>query len=213
MVPPNGPHSAYDRGYSPLRLVSCSELKMGRLRVGSKSNVGKKRHPIPFLACADHLCECPSIMPRAKRVTLGGYVCYVLHRANGRLKIFKKDGDLSAFEKILAEGTERFDMRICDYCIISEPLASPSLAPTGPEKMAFYIKRGSPLGEPLLAQETARRMGLESTMRDQEAAPKKAQDALNPLNALPAHHLWPSRGAMYGLTIFSSPPPATPARE
>ena len=58
-------------------------------------------------------------MPRAKRVTLGGYVYHVLNRANGRLEIFKKDGDFTAFEKILAEGQERFDMRICGYCIMS----------------------------------------------------------------------------------------------
>ena len=58
-------------------------------------------------------------MPRAKRVTLGGYVYHVLNRANGRLKIFKTDGDFAAFEKILAEGIERFDMRICGYCIMS----------------------------------------------------------------------------------------------
>ena len=58
-------------------------------------------------------------MPRPNRITLGGYVYHVLNRANGRLKIFKKAGDFLAFEQILAEGIERFTMRICGYCIMS----------------------------------------------------------------------------------------------
>jgi putative transposase len=45
-------------------------------------------------------------------------VYHVLNRANGRLRIFKKNGDFEAFEKILAEGLERVDMRICGYCIM-----------------------------------------------------------------------------------------------
>jgi hypothetical protein len=57
-------------------------------------------------------------MPRNKRITLGGYVYHALNRANGRLRIFRKDSDFLAFEQILAEGIERFDMRICGYCII-----------------------------------------------------------------------------------------------
>ena len=36
-------------------------------------------------------------MPRRKRITLRGYVYHVLNRANGRLKIFKKQGDFEAF--------------------------------------------------------------------------------------------------------------------
>ena len=58
-------------------------------------------------------------MGRAKRITLGGYAYHVLNRANGRLRIFRKDGDFAAFEAILAEGLERVDMRICGYCIMS----------------------------------------------------------------------------------------------
>lgn len=58
-------------------------------------------------------------MPRAKRITLGGYTYHVLNRANGRLRIFRKDADFLAFEQILAEGIERFGMRVCGYCIMS----------------------------------------------------------------------------------------------
>jgi len=58
-------------------------------------------------------------MPRRKRMALGGYVYHVLNRANGRLRIFRKQGDFLAFEKILGAGVERFGMRICGYCIMS----------------------------------------------------------------------------------------------
>jgi len=43
----------------------------------------------------------------------------VLNRANGRLRMFRKRGDFLGFEKILAEGFERFAMRFCGYCIMS----------------------------------------------------------------------------------------------
>ena len=57
-------------------------------------------------------------MPRAQRIALGGYVYHVLNRANGRLRIFRKDSDFVAFEKILADGTALFSMRLCGYCIM-----------------------------------------------------------------------------------------------
>jgi putative transposase len=57
-------------------------------------------------------------MPRSLRQTEGDIVYHVLNRANGRLQIFRKPGDFIAFEQILAEGIERFDMRICAYCVM-----------------------------------------------------------------------------------------------
>ena len=57
-------------------------------------------------------------MPRQKRIAKGNLVYHVLNRANGRLWIFKKAADFAAFEQILAEGAERFDMRICGYCMM-----------------------------------------------------------------------------------------------
>ena len=41
------------------------------------------------------------------------------NRANGRLRIFKKRQDFEAFESILAEGVDRYGMRLCGYCIMS----------------------------------------------------------------------------------------------
>jgi putative transposase len=57
-------------------------------------------------------------MPRSKRISKGGIVYHALNRANGRLRIFKKARDFEAFEELLAEGLERFDMRMCGYCIM-----------------------------------------------------------------------------------------------
>jgi len=57
-------------------------------------------------------------MGRPKRITIGGYFYHVLNRANGRLRIFKKDADFAAFEQILSEGMERFAMRMCGYCLM-----------------------------------------------------------------------------------------------
>ncbi len=44
---------------------------------------------------------------------------HALNRANGRLRIFRKEGDFLAFEKILADGAAMFSMRVCGYCILS----------------------------------------------------------------------------------------------
>ncbi|MCK5172905.1 MAG: transposase [Planctomycetes bacterium] len=57
-------------------------------------------------------------MPRQKRITKGGLVYHVLNRANGKLRIFRKDGDFRAFERIIAEALDRFSMRLCGYCIM-----------------------------------------------------------------------------------------------
>jgi putative transposase len=57
-------------------------------------------------------------MSRPKRIALGGYVYHVLNRANGRLRIFRKDDDFLGFEQVMSEGAERFSMRICGYCIM-----------------------------------------------------------------------------------------------
>ena len=57
-------------------------------------------------------------MPRPRRKCAGGVVYHVLNRANGRLRIFKKRADFEAFERILAAGLERVEMRLCGYCIM-----------------------------------------------------------------------------------------------
>jgi putative transposase len=58
-------------------------------------------------------------MGRARRAADGGIVCHVLNRANARMPIFESDQDFAAFERILTEARDRYDMRILAYCLLS----------------------------------------------------------------------------------------------
>jgi len=57
-------------------------------------------------------------MGRPRRASQGGWVYHVLNRANARLQIFKKPQDYEAFERILAEGVERYSPRLLAYCLM-----------------------------------------------------------------------------------------------
>jgi len=58
-------------------------------------------------------------MPRIARVAPGGIVYHVLNRANGRLRLFKKDEDFAAFEEVLASAHQRLPIRILDWVLMS----------------------------------------------------------------------------------------------
>jgi putative transposase len=57
-------------------------------------------------------------MPRRARVAFGGMVYHVLNRGNGRMRIFSKPGDYSAFIKLLEEARIRTSMRILSWCLM-----------------------------------------------------------------------------------------------
>ena len=57
-------------------------------------------------------------MARIPRVAIGDMVYHVLNRANDREKIFQKEKDYAAFEKILFEAKEKYSMRILSFCIM-----------------------------------------------------------------------------------------------
>lgn len=57
-------------------------------------------------------------MARIPRSAVGDTVYHVLNRANGREKIFQKEKDYEAFEKILSEAKEKYPMRIISFCIM-----------------------------------------------------------------------------------------------
>ena len=57
-------------------------------------------------------------MPRTARVTPGGTVFHVLNRGVGRMRLFNKDQDYEAFEKIIAKTLLSCPMRICSYCLM-----------------------------------------------------------------------------------------------
>ena len=49
---------------------------------------------------------------------VGGYVYHVLNRANGRLRLFKKDADFQAFLEIVAAAQDRVPLRILGYVVM-----------------------------------------------------------------------------------------------
>jgi putative transposase len=57
-------------------------------------------------------------MPRTARTIVGGYVYHVFNRANGRLRLFRKDDDFAAFERIVAEAHARVPLRILGYVVM-----------------------------------------------------------------------------------------------
>ena len=57
-------------------------------------------------------------MPRRPRVATGGYAYHVLNRAVGRWRIFHKQEDYEAFERILAQVHVRLPARLLSYCLM-----------------------------------------------------------------------------------------------
>ena len=57
-------------------------------------------------------------MARPRRTAPGGFVYHVLNRANGRRRIFEKDGYYFAFERILGQAQSRIPMRILAWCLM-----------------------------------------------------------------------------------------------
>lgn len=59
-------------------------------------------------------------MPRAPRIDVAGRCYHVLNRANARFRMFRKDGDFEAFERVLAEAVDRSAgaVELFAYCIM-----------------------------------------------------------------------------------------------
>ena len=68
-------------------------------------------------------------MPRRARSIVGGYAYHVLNRANGRLRLFKKDADFAAFEQVLVEALARVPLRILGYTFAAADLNSELIGP------------------------------------------------------------------------------------
>ena len=58
-------------------------------------------------------------MPRPKRTDEAYGLYHALNRGNAKSDIFKKDSDFHAFERILAEGLERYPCQILAYQLMS----------------------------------------------------------------------------------------------
>ncbi len=57
-------------------------------------------------------------MLRTARATEGGMIYHVLNRGNGRMCLFHKPGDYEAFERVLAEGLDRYPVELFTYCLM-----------------------------------------------------------------------------------------------
>jgi putative transposase len=57
-------------------------------------------------------------MPRTARVAPGGMIFHVLNRGVGRMRLFLRDADFEAFERIMAKTLESCPMRIVSYCLM-----------------------------------------------------------------------------------------------
>ncbi len=57
-------------------------------------------------------------MGRPRRVATGGIVYQVLNRATARSQIFHSPADYQAYEQLLIDAWNRFDMRILAFCIM-----------------------------------------------------------------------------------------------
>jgi putative transposase len=57
-------------------------------------------------------------MSRTARSAPPGLVYHVLNRSVGKMKMFRRDADYEAFERIIREAHERHPLRLLDYCIM-----------------------------------------------------------------------------------------------
>jgi len=57
-------------------------------------------------------------MPRTARAIEAGTIYHVLNRGNGRMTLFHKDADFKAFERVLAEGLERYPVDLLAWCLM-----------------------------------------------------------------------------------------------
>jgi putative transposase len=57
-------------------------------------------------------------MPRSPRVAPGGEIYHVINRANGRLRLFKKDEDFLAFERALLMAHKRHPLPLLGWCLM-----------------------------------------------------------------------------------------------
>src|SRR5688572_17650268 len=58
-------------------------------------------------------------MPRTARLVPGGMPFHVLNRGVGRMRLFLKDADFEAFERVIEKTLVTCPMRVCAYCLLS----------------------------------------------------------------------------------------------
>ncbi len=58
-------------------------------------------------------------MPRPPRADEAGGLYHALNRGNSRARIFRKQADYEAFERILAEGLERYEVPLYGFQLMA----------------------------------------------------------------------------------------------
>ena len=57
-------------------------------------------------------------MPRTPRHPAGGVVYHVLNRGNGRMGVFRKEGDYRAFLDVLLEAKDEASVELFGFCLM-----------------------------------------------------------------------------------------------
>ena len=68
-------------------------------------------------------------MGRPPRADEAGKIYHALNRGNARNKIFFKDADYEAFERIIAEGQDKFEIDLIAYQLQQDPEAGQKSLP------------------------------------------------------------------------------------
>ena len=97
-------------------------------------------------------------------------VYHVLNRGNGRMRLFHKEGDYEAFERVLAEGLQRYEMELLSPWPLKRPRnwaarVNRELNDQQLEGIRICVQRGRPLGGESWVRRTANRLGLAFTLR------------------------------------------------
>ena len=79
-------------------------------------------------------------MSRSERVAPGGMVFHVLNRGVGRMKLFLKNGDFEAFERMLEKTLESRPMRVLGYCLMPNHWHL-VLSPKAPLALSSFMHR------------------------------------------------------------------------
>ena len=105
----------------------------------------------------------------------GRVIYHVLNRANARARIFGKEEDYAAFERVMKETLARKPMRILDVPLLTAwPVERPRQwllqvnrpqAPAELEELRTSVQRGRPFGSEAWQAVTAEKLGLQSTFQ------------------------------------------------
>lgn len=77
-------------------------------------------------------------MARKARNTSGGRIYHVLNRSAGRIALFRKDADYTAFESVVLEARRRVPLRILAWCLMKNHWHFVAWPRTDDEVTAFF---------------------------------------------------------------------------